>query len=323
VPVQLGGAFRPPEPVAPPSGDERRHQELLAELAAVRDALFALAQQGPPQVTVPPTDLTEILHALDGLGVPGVPPAKPVDPQAIGEAVANAVAARQVVAGADRTDEVLDELKRIGRKFGIALANSAPMVSNDITSNSTRELGRVEVSAAQTLETLLTTLRDEQLRRTDPVKTQQASDFQDGRYRTAGGRRASSGGTAVLQLRNTSTTQPLLVTEFVVGADVSADVQFWKNATLGGTIQTHEVFMPNTSYDGSGLTTIGETRSGAALTGGTQLSPVYRVNANIMVQRDFTYLMMPGGWVDFDRGDGRCALGSGVVRLCDVGRRLI
>jgi hypothetical protein len=172
--VQLGAGFTTPVPPTSPTGDERRHVELLAELAAVREALWMLAQQGPPQVTVPPTDLTELLHALDGLGVPGLA-VEHNDPRAIGQAVADALSARQVDVP-DRTDEVLDELRRIGRKFGLALANSVPVVSNDVSDNPTRVLGQVEVTSQPKTESLLTairdltmTLRDNQLRRTDPL----------------------------------------------------------------------------------------------------------------------------------------------------------
>lgn len=143
MPVQLGGAFQTPAPPSPPTGDERRHVELLAELAALRDTLIALAQQPAPQVMVAPTDMSEILYALEGLGIS--PAAPVVDPRSIGEAVADALNARQVMVP-DRTDEVLEELKRIGRKFGVALANSAPVVSNDIADRSDRALGKVSVT---------------------------------------------------------------------------------------------------------------------------------------------------------------------------------
>lgn len=184
MPVQLGGAFQTAAPPSPPTGDERRHVELLAELAALRDTLIALAQQPAPQVTVAPTDMSEVLYALEGLGIS--PAAPVVDSRGIGEAVADALSARQVEVP-DRTDEVLEELKRIGRKFGVALANSAPVVSNDISSNPTRVLGQVEVSnfpppslltktdddetqaALEAIRLLTVTLRDNQLRRTDPL----------------------------------------------------------------------------------------------------------------------------------------------------------
>lgn len=127
--VQLGAAFTTPVPPQPPTGDERRHVELLAELAAVQEALWTLARQGPPVVHLPPTDLTEVIQALDGMGVPGLVPER-LDPREMAEALADALQSRQVDPPADRTDEVLEELKRIGRKFGVALANSTPIVSN-------------------------------------------------------------------------------------------------------------------------------------------------------------------------------------------------
>lgn len=144
MPVQLGAGFTAPAPPPAPSGDERRHVELLAELSALRTTLLALTQQPAPQVTVAPTDMSEILYALEGLGV--TPSSTVVDPRSIGEAVADALSSRHVDVP-DRTDEVLEELKRIGRKFGVALANSAPLVSQDITDRDTRVLGQVDVAA--------------------------------------------------------------------------------------------------------------------------------------------------------------------------------
>jgi hypothetical protein len=107
--------------------------------------IVALASQPAPQVHVPAPDLSELLHVLHPQE--HVPQAiETLDYVAIGEAVGNAVAARQI-AGTDRTDEVIGELRKIGQKFGRALANSMPVVSSDISSNPTRVLGQVEVTA--------------------------------------------------------------------------------------------------------------------------------------------------------------------------------
>jgi hypothetical protein len=146
MPVQLGQGYRGPAPAPVPTGDERRHAELLAELAALRQVVAALASQPAPQVHVPAPDLSEILHALSPQAEHVPHAAEPLDYVALAEALGNAVASREV-AGTDRTDEVIGELRKIGQKFGRALANSMPVVSSDISSNPTRVLGQVEVSA--------------------------------------------------------------------------------------------------------------------------------------------------------------------------------
>jgi hypothetical protein len=240
MPVQLGQGYRAPAPVAPPTGDERRHAELLAELAALREVIVALASQPAPQVHVPAPDLSELLHVLHPQE--HVPQAiEPLDYVAIGEAVGNAVAARQIV-GTDRTDEVIGELRKIGQKFGRALANSMPVVSSDISSNPTRVLGQVEVSAPVEVSNLPATQAvsgtvgleagTSVLQSSALVgKAAQGKFFFGGKAIPAGG--ALSTARAALRIHNpTGSGKVVHIVLLSIYSDVSQQIQYRENATL-------------------------------------------------------------------------------------------
>lgn len=147
MPTTLGVQLAPAAPPAP-SGDERRHQELRAELVALRQVLeqVVLAESTPTepaQIVVPPSDLTEVVEALSALE------RAPLDVNALADAVATAVGLamdERRVEVPDRADDVIAELKKIGSRFGRLVALTSPIVAPDISDRPDRKLGRVEVT---------------------------------------------------------------------------------------------------------------------------------------------------------------------------------
>lgn len=123
-----------------------------------------------------------------------------------------------------------------------------------------------------------------------------AKDFVDGKFRGAGAKVSISGsGTGYMQLQNpTGSGINIMVTEFVLSTSLNAEINFWTDSVLTSPT-THSIYFPNRAYEGSGLTTAAIVRTSTAVTtAGTRLSPVYRMAANAMIERDFTMVLAPG-----------------------------
>jgi hypothetical protein len=126
----------------------------------------------------------------------------------------------------------------------------------------------------------------------------QRTDFMAGRIRTAGGKLSvASNNVGAFQLSNpVGSSRVITLWKTLVSCDYSIDVAFSFDATLAGTPVTHAVTNPNRA---TSVPITGTFRgSVGATTGGTTLSPIYRVLANRPETIDFITVILPGQSVE-------------------------
>lgn len=141
-----------------------------------------------------------------------------------------------------------------------------------------------------TLETLLGDINN----KTPDLRT----DFMAGRIRTAGGKVSlSAGQTGAFQLSNPAGSGKVFtVANFYLACDMNVDVSFSFDSVLGGTPVVLSPFNPNRASSGAASAVTRSTTGGAS--GGTLLSPVYRIPANIPMMQDFPVVLLPGQSVE-------------------------
>lgn len=163
------------------------------------------------------------------------------------------------------------------------------------------------------IESLITTVRDEQFRRTDPLAAgtnhigtvqidPNSSSFtssgwskkvNEGKAYIAGG--AISAGTS--QVASACLTNPagsgknIVIAGWQIGTDQTCEVKYMHEATSTGTLRS--AFNFNHYYEA--VAAVATVRLGAdVLTGGTELSPVGRITNNAPVGYDFMVVVQPG-----------------------------
>lgn len=121
-----------------------------------------------------------------------------------------------------------------------------------------------------------------------------AEHFIAGRYRSAGGKQpVGSGATGCLQIANPSGSGAVVtITEFMLTCSQNADVTFVFDATVTNpTLITP--FNPHRAYAAAPTLAV-VRRGGSGYTGGTVLSPVYRLAADRSLDKPYTLVLMPG-----------------------------
>lgn len=206
----------------------------------------------------------------------------------------------------DRADFALPAAQVTDLKT-VTVANPTANPETGLSKEATLELVRQQLVAINAntdlVEAILTTVRDEQHRRSDPLAAgsnyigdsnpTRSRDFTNGKFRSVSTKvTAPAGGTAALQLANpVGSGVNLLLTEVQLGSSVAADFQIWFDSDLT-TPTPVTPFMPNRAYEGL-VPTRAVVQSGSTPTGGTQVG-VLRIPANNPFHLDYTVVIPPG-----------------------------
>lgn len=161
MPVRLGEGL--PVPSARPepgvSGDDRRHEEVLAALAMLREAVLALAERRdpPPIVRVDGPDIAELVATVDGLRVlvDRPPLHEPVVYPSAAE-IADAVSSswQGDAASVALLEQLTEQVRRLNTKFKAAAASGGGGTASAV---GIRNASKTDINPA-TEETLLAVL---------------------------------------------------------------------------------------------------------------------------------------------------------------------
>lgn len=294
MPLELGGAFRSrPVPVvaepAPPSLEDLRSERLLLALSNLQDALNSMPA---PVVHVAEPDLSAIVQAVTQLN-------GPVSAQDIARAVREEIAPAPSPTIEPVLGQLTEALERLDfRMKGITSGGSGG--ASNITSDPLRVLGKVDDDESQAL---LTTIRDEQMRRTDPLASgsnvigavsPSLSVFSAvGQVWAVGGMVALSttapSGSVHLSNPSTSTKTVTIVQWSVFAQTGNARVRYFHEATSTGTVTAPF----QTSHGGAAPLT--EVRIGTgALTGGSEVPAGHIVASAAPLEKQVPIIVPPG-----------------------------